>query len=295
MEYLYYICDVFTDTRFGGNQLAVLPDARGLTDKQMQQIAREFNFAETTFVLPPEQQGTKKVRIFTPSSELAFAGHPNLGTAYVLAMTDPQLQASTSLVFEELAGLVEVSISRTGNKLYCELRAPQPLIIGDVVPLNLVAEALGLPPSCILTRRHQPRACSVGLPVIFAELDSEDSLSRIQISQKPFRTLKNQHHSNLLHTYVAGEGNTFNTRVFAPLLGVGEDSATGSANCAFGGLIAACDDYSSGDFSITVTQGIAMGRPSLLSPRARKKDGQVIDTWIGGNAVMFSQGTLFVD
>ncbi len=85
MRYRYYICDVFTDTRFGGNQLAVLPEAEGLTDRQMQQIAREFNFAETTFVFPPEIGHTRKVRIFTPTTEIPFAGHPNIGTAFSLA------------------------------------------------------------------------------------------------------------------------------------------------------------------------------------------------------------------
>ena len=109
-RYQYYICDVFTDKRFAGNPLAVLPDAKGLTDLQMQQIAREFNFSESTFVLPPETGKTRRVRIFTPVTELPFAGHPNIGTAFVLASTGQlgALEESLSIVFEEGAGLVPI-------------------------------------------------------------------------------------------------------------------------------------------------------------------------------------------
>lgn len=296
MDYLYYICDVFTDRRFGGNQLAVIPDARGLSDEQMQQIAREFNFAETTFVLPPQAGQTRHVRIFTPLREIAFAGHPNLGTAFVLAMTDPALQGARRLVFEEAAGLVTITLGNPENGvMYCELEAPQPLIIGDVVPISLVAEALGLPPSTIITRHHQPRVCSVGLPVTFAEVESRDVLAGIRTSQAAFRRLANNHLCNLLHVYQDCGDNHFEARVFGPMVGVPEDAATGSANCAFGGLLAACDARPDGEFSWTVTQGVAMGRPSLLRPRALKERGRVTSTWIGGHSVMFSQGTVFME
>ena len=120
MRYQYFICDVFTDTRFGGNQLAVLPDAQGLSDRQMQQIAREFNFSESTFVFPAEKGHFRKVRIFTPAIEVPFAGHPNVGTAFVLATTGGLVEAggSTTITFEERAGLVPVSVeSCTGGLL----------------------------------------------------------------------------------------------------------------------------------------------------------------------------------
>src|SRR4026209_3033075 len=112
MRSRYSICDVFTDTRFGGNQLAVLPEASGLSDRQMQQIAREFNFSESTFVFPAEAGHTRKVRIFTPSTEIPFAGHPNVGTAFVLATTGGfgPIEESVTVTFEEKAGLVPISI-----------------------------------------------------------------------------------------------------------------------------------------------------------------------------------------
>src|SRR5215467_958395 len=124
MRYQYYTCDVFTQTRFGGNPLAVLPYAEGLTDEQMQQITREFNYSETTFVFPPEAGHTKKVRIFTPAQEIPFAGHPNVGTAFVLATTGElgEVRASRSIVFEEKAGLVEFVIQEADGKIVsCEL------------------------------------------------------------------------------------------------------------------------------------------------------------------------------
>src|SRR5687767_1385539 len=111
MHYRYHICDVFTDTRFGGNQLAVLPEAQGLSDRQMQQVAREFNFSESTFVLPAEQGHMRRVRIFTPTAEVPFAGHPNIGTAFVLATIDAlgPIDASLTVTFEEKAGLVPIT------------------------------------------------------------------------------------------------------------------------------------------------------------------------------------------
>src|SRR5918999_2366504 len=117
MRYQYYICDVFTDTRFGGNQLAVLPFAEGLTTEQMQQITREFNFAESTFVLSPKLGHTRQVRIFTPAKEIPFAGHPNVGTAFTLATTGAfgEIGESMTVTFEEKAGVFSIRFERRGR------------------------------------------------------------------------------------------------------------------------------------------------------------------------------------
>src|SRR5215468_595773 len=135
MRYRYFLCDVFTDRRFGGNQLAVLPEAQGLSDRQMQQIAREFNFSESAFVFPPEHGHTRRVRIFTPATEVPFAGHPNVGTAFVLAASGAlgPLDSSISVTFEEKAGLVPITIRRRDNRILCELSAPQRLSLGPTV------------------------------------------------------------------------------------------------------------------------------------------------------------------
>src|SRR3954468_9183392 len=118
MRYRYFVCDVFTEKRFGGNPLAVLPDARGLSDQQMQKITREFNYSESTFVLPPERGGTRRVRIFTPGSEIPFAGHPTVGTAHVLAAIGeiPLTGDVTHVVLEEGVGDVRVAIRATNGQ-----------------------------------------------------------------------------------------------------------------------------------------------------------------------------------
>src|SRR5256714_12574796 len=133
MKYRYYICDVFTETRFGGNPLAVLPKADGLSDHQMQQIAREFNFSESAFVFPGKGGHTRHVRIFTPTAEIPFAGHPNVGTAFVLAATGEfgQINSSLTVTFEEEAGLVSVEFRSVKGKIgSCEMAGPQSFFIG---------------------------------------------------------------------------------------------------------------------------------------------------------------------
>ena len=184
MRYRYYICDVFTDTRFGGNQLAVLPEAAGLSDRQMQQIAREFNFSESTFVFPAETGHTRRVRIFTPATEVPFAGHPNIGTAFALATAGAlgEIDGSISVTFEEKAGLVPVSIRRrAGEAIWCELSAPNPLSLGGTIPAQFLAVAVSLDPEDVVTRTHLPQVASVGLPFLFAEL-TDRLLSRGRVS-----------------------------------------------------------------------------------------------------------------
>ena len=159
MRYRYYLCDTFTDSRFGGNQLAILPDARGLRDEQMQKIAREFNLTETTFVFPPEAGHTRKVRIFTTSTEVPFAGHPNIGTAFTLATVGEfgDIGSTIQVYFEEKAGLVPVSILKNpGKPLSCRLAAPEKLSLGAVAPLELLAAAVSLDPADIVTDNHPP-------------------------------------------------------------------------------------------------------------------------------------------
>src|SRR5881628_2027554 len=147
MKYRYYICDVFTERRFGGNPLAVLPQANGLSQHQMQQITREFNFSESAFVFPAKAGHTRHVRIFTPAREIPFAGHPNVGTAFVLATTGElgDVRSLSSVTFEEKAGLVPISIHTSNNQVTsCELRAPQPVSFGQTLSAELIASAVSL-------------------------------------------------------------------------------------------------------------------------------------------------------
>ncbi|MCX6373334.1 MAG: PhzF family phenazine biosynthesis protein [Actinobacteria bacterium] len=299
MRYRYFTCDVFTDTRFGGNQLAVLPEAQGLSDRQMQQIAREFNFSETTFVLPPESGHDRRVRIFTPPREVPFAGHPNIGTAFVLAAMGVfgALETPTSVTFEEEAGLVPVAIEkREGGRIWCELTAPQGLTLGRTVSAQAVAGAVSLSADDILTTAHAPQMASVGLPFLIAELRDRGALERARPDASGLEGLIAEGIEQPdVHLYVrTTDGFDIRARMFAPLDGVLEDPATGSANCALVGLLSHLDEAASGTFSWRIAQGVEMDRPSLLEARTEKRGGEVVNVWIGGESVLVSEGHIEV-
>jgi trans-2,3-dihydro-3-hydroxyanthranilate isomerase len=299
MRYRYFICDVFTDTRFGGNQLAVLPEATGLTDGQMQQVAREFNFAETTFVLPAEHGHTRRVRIFTPAREVPFAGHPNVGTAFALATAGllGPIDGTVTVTFEELAGLVPVVIDRSlAGGLQCELRAPEPLSRGRTVSAATLAEAVSLEAAEIVTHAHQPVVASVGLPFLMVELRDRAALERARARVDRLEVLAADGVCPDVHLYVrSGDGFDLRARMFAPLDGVPEDPATGSANGALGALLATLEPATSGTFRWRIAQGVEMGRPSVLEVRAEKRDGVVTAAYVRGASVLVSEGYIEVD
>jgi trans-2,3-dihydro-3-hydroxyanthranilate isomerase len=299
VKYRYYICDVFTETRFGGNQLAVLPQADGLSKQQMQQIAREFNFSETTFVFPARAGHTRHVRIFTPAREIPFAGHPNVGTAFVLASSGElgEIKSSLTITFEEESGLVSVTIQESGGKVAsCELTAPQSLSFGKTLPVELVAGAISIDPKEIVAKTHGSQVASVGLPFVMVELRDRSVLERARINMSGFEALAAQDVMPDVYLYThANDGFDVRARMFAPLSGVPEDPATGSANCALAGLLAHCNPQPNGNFSWRIAQGVEMGRPSTLIARAEKSDGVVQTTRIGGAAVLVSEGIIYLD
>jgi len=298
MRYRYFICDVFTDTRFGGNQLAVLPEASGLSDRQMQQIAREFNFSESTFVFPPEAGQTRKVRIFTPATEVPFAGHPNVGTAFALATAGEfgPIGESITVTFEEKAGLVPVSIHDRGGRIWCELSAPQRISLGKIIPAEMVAAAVSLNPDAVVTRTHQPRVASVGLPFLMAELENRAALERARVNMNGIDAIAAEGVTPDIHLYTRSASEfDIRARMFAPLDGVPEDPATGSANCALAGLLSHHDEAADGSFQWRIAQGVEMGRPSVLEARAEKRGGEVTGVWIGGASVLVSEGWIEID
>lgn len=299
MEYKYYICDVFTEKRFGGNQLAVLPNASGLTDVQMQQIAREFNFAESTFIFPPEEGNTRKVRIFTPSAEMPFAGHPNIGSAFVLASIGEleEFDNAIEIIFEEKAGLVPITLRKLENGLLsCELKGPEELSIGATVPVEIFASAISLSANDIVTNTHPPQIASIGLPFLVAELQDQAALKRVKVDLNGFEEIAALGITPFIHVYIRSNDEfDIRARMFAPFDGVPEDPATGSANCALGGLLAYYNELRTGNFEWQISQGVEIGRPSILKARAQKKEGNVISTWIGGSSVMVSEGVIFID
>jgi trans-2,3-dihydro-3-hydroxyanthranilate isomerase len=296
MRYRFLLCDVFTDTRFGGNPLAVLPEAQGLDDAQMQAIAREFNFSESTFVFPAEQGQSRKVRIFTPTTEVPFAGHPNIGTAFALASTGAfgPVNAPTSVVFEEKAGLVPISIEpRAGAGLWCELSAPEAFSMGQSVEAELLVAAMSLEPRDIITGTHPPLEASVGLPFVFAELRDRDALGRARVSMDGFEAIAKTGAQPHVFLYVRSSDDfDLRARMFAPTDGVPEDPATGSANCALAGLLAHYSEERTASFQWRVAQGVEMGRPSVLEARSEKAEGSVVSTWVGGSSVLVGEGCI---
>jgi len=298
-KYRYYICDVFTDTRFGGNQLAVLPQAEGLSKQQMQQITREFNFSETTFVFPAKAGHTRHVRIFTPAREIPFAGHPNIGTAFVLASTGEfgEIKSSFTVTFEEDAGLVSIAIQASDGKIAsCELTAPQAVSFGKALPVELVAAAISVDTKDVVTKTHAPQVTSVGLPFVMVELKDRSALERARVSMNGFDALAAQGVMPDVYLYAhANDGFDIRARMFAPLSGIPEDPATGSANCALAGLLAHHSPQPNGSFVWRIAQGVEMGRPSTLIARAEKKDGVIQTTRIGGASVLVSEGFLYLD
>jgi trans-2,3-dihydro-3-hydroxyanthranilate isomerase len=299
VKYRYYTCDVFTETRFGGNQLAVLPQAVGLSTQQMQEIAREFNFSETTFVFPARAGHTRHVRIFTPVREVPFAGHPNVGTAFVLASAGElgEIKSSLTVTFEEESGLVPVTILESDGKIAsCELTAPQSFSFGKILPVELVATAISIDPKEVVTKTHGPQVVSVGLPFIFVELRDRSVLERARINMNGFEALAAQDVMPDVFLYTRGtDGFDICARMFAPLSGVPEDPATGSANCALAGLLAHYSQHPNGSFSWRIAQGVEMGRPSTLIARAEKRDGVVQTTRIGGASILVSEGVIYLD
>ncbi len=295
-EYQYFICDVFSSQRFGGNPLAVVPLASGLSDTEMQQIAREFNFSESTFVLPGGNGFTRKVRIFTPTTEVPFAGHPNVGTAFALAQDGSlgDFSEETEVLFDELAGPVPVAVRRHSAGIWCELRAPQALSLGTVVEAERMGRVLSIPVDDIVTQTHPPQVASVGLPFLVVEVRSLDALQRARINIAELEQLRDDGIEPDVHVYCkSDDAFDLRARMFAPFDGVTEDPATGSANCALAALLARCDERESGSFSWRIAQGVEMGRPSELEARAEKA-GDAIDTWIGGYSVLVSEGTIFL-
>ncbi len=312
MRLTFVTVDVFTDRAFGGNPLAVVLDASGLTPAQMQAIAAEFNLAETTFVLPPKDPAhTAQVRIFTPRAEMPFAGHPNVGTAFALAREGTchgRPVGAETMVFEEIAGLVPMEMIRKGNATTgARLAAPQPLALGETVAPEIVAEACGLAAGDVEIRHHAPRVASCGAPFVFAELKDRKALAAARPRDEVFARHLPRERANGVHLYVqaAGHGDGFGgglggdlgdidiqCRMFAPRHGIYEDPATGSANVALIGLLAALRPEPDLLLEKTIAQGVDMGRPSLLEGRAEKSAGTVTATFIGGTCVPMMRGTL---
>ncbi|KFC68917.1 Phenazine biosynthesis PhzC/PhzF protein [Bosea sp. LC85] len=289
-SYPFETVDVFTDRRFGGNPLAVFTDARGMSDAQMQSLAAEMNLSETTFVLPPDDPAhTARVRIFHRTAEMPFAGHPNVGTACVLARHGRDRDGV--LLFEEIAGLVEVKVERDANGAVtgATIAAPQPLSTDISLPVAGIAACAGLAPSDVVVAAHQPLQASVGVRFVLAEVKAE-ALSRAVPDLAAFRALEAAHpelEKRLSLFLYVRDGESIRARMFAPLAGTWEDPATGSASATLAALLLSLEGGESARFELT--QGVEMGRRSLLQLTARRT-GDGIRATVGGGCVPVLRG-----
>lgn len=289
MNLSFETVDVFSATRFAGNPLAVVPDARGLTKEQMQTIAREFNYAETSFVLPPQDPANSAhVRIFTPEEEMPFAGHPNVGTAFILGQKAELWgrKIVQAFRFEEIAGIVHVCLLREGNRVTgASVRAPCALSTAEGPGTAMSAGLAGLDALDIRITTHSPIFASVGAEFLFAEVSAE-ALARAGGRRESFAALSAALAKPFLCIYLYARcGNLVDARLFAPLSGVPEDPATGSAAAALGALLS----ERAGITTLSITQGVAMGRRSEILVETG-----VNGTWISGDCVAMMRGELLL-
>ncbi|UBV44378.1 PhzF family phenazine biosynthesis protein (plasmid) [Deinococcus taeanensis] len=288
-SFSFVTVDVFTDRQFGGNQLAVFPDARGLSDAEMQALAAELNLSETTFVLPPEDPGnTARVRIFSRTAEMPFAGHPNVGTGFVLA----DRARGGLLRFEEIAGLVEVQLDRDacGGISGATIAAPQPLTIGVTLPRDLAAACAGIAPDGVVLASHPPTvATDGGAPRLLVEVTAA-AMTTATPDLTAFRRAVAATPSlgGKLSLYLyRRDGSGLRARMFSPLTGTWEDAATGSAATPLAGFLLHLSGAVSGSWDIV--QGVEMGRPSLLRTSASRTP-RGIHARVGGGCVPVFRG-----
>ena len=299
-KFRYLTADVFTDTPFGGNQLAVFPDARGIPEHLLLDVTREFNYSETTFVYPPADPAhTRRVRIFTPGAEVPFAGHPTVGTAHVLAAIGeiPLTGETTRIVLEEGVGPVPVAIrAKDSVPVFAQLSvAKLPEVGPSSAPRVAIAAVLGLDIADLLDDPWMPQALSCGLPFLFVPLRDLAAVKKARLRMDAWEsTLKGAWGSEVFVFARGGErpGSDFHGRMFAPALNVPEDPATGSANAALAGYLAARDPRRDGVLKWRVEQGFEMGRPSILEVEADVAGGNVTAVRVGGASVVMSEGMM---
>jgi trans-2,3-dihydro-3-hydroxyanthranilate isomerase len=294
MKYPFHLVDVFSSTPFGGNQLAILPDATGISTEGMQKIAREFNFPESTFVLPKNDLNTYRVRIFTPRAELDFAGHPTIGTACALVMKQRvQTADPIRLILEENIGPVMVDVARRNGGYHGTLTLSGKIDAPTGAPATTdLAAVLSIEPAEV----SQSFFAGVGLPFCFAQLNSNEAVDRAAINRAAWTaTLSRAWSPNLF--FFAGDlrdGGKLYARMCAPALGVEEDPATGSACAALVGAMASKHDFGGTVYCLSIQQGVSMGRRSEIEAEAHKSEGVVTSVSVCGATTYIASGEIEV-
>ncbi len=301
MRLAFHTLDVFTAERFGGNALAVVLGADVLDTQRMQSIAREFNLSETVFVLKPQNPAhSARVRIFTPRSEVPFAGHPTVGTAALLAeLRSPGIGNSQDAIvaLEETIGTVRVGVRfRPGTANYSEFDAPRlPEELGAAPEIEELAAAIGLIPSEIGFENHKPTRYSAGLPFTFIPVRSLDVIGRARAVISRWDAGFSQDGAVYLYCRETIHNTShFHARMFAPGFGIVEDPATGSAVAALAAVVHRFDDLHTGEHRYAIEQGFEMGRPSLIQLAVAVDRGKLQTARIGGYSVRVADGEIAV-
>lgn len=297
MEFQFFTLDVFAQRKFEGNQLAVIPNAEGLDGDQMQKIAQEFNYSETVFIKKGDSKFSWNVRIFTPTSEIDFAGHPNIGAAILLAnIVEFNAKEKVELVFRERVGDIPITIHYENSKpVYAELAVAQLPQNGPVPPTkNQIAESIGLDISDV-DSNQESAAYSCGLPFLFVPILSLRGIKKAALDNDKWKKHLSSYWAPQVYLVtkdVEDPKSDFHARMFAPALGIAEDPATGSAVAAFSGFLAKLPKYQNGVFSFTIEQGFEMGRPSILEMSFESKMSKVTKVQVKGKAIIVSRGEI---
>lgn len=289
----FHTLDVFTTTAFAGNPLAVVLGADGLSPAQMQIIAREFNLSETIFVQAPQDPAHKaRVRIFFPTAEIPFAGHPTIGCAILLASTGRQGDFSEDLVLEEEAGLVPVRVTRKGGLTEAEFTAPViPHATAFPAPAPLICQALGLQTTGFAT--HRPGVFQGGPRFLYVPVASLDDLARARPQEPAWSSLMQTCGVDSAYLYTPGQDCDFRARMFSPTAGIPEDPATGSASAILAAQLLASKAVTPGTSRFTLHQGVEMGRPSVITLTITATD-TLQSVRIRGSAVAISSGQITI-
>ena len=296
-DFRYITLDVFTDRLFGGNPLAVFPDATGIPEAALLDITREFNYSETTFCYPPaDPSHAARVRIFTPGAEVPFAGHPTVGTAIALHALGSAPDREARLVLEEGVGPVPVIVRGGRDAPFAKFSVAKLPEVGSLVPTrNTLAEILSLTTDDIVSGTSAPQAVSCGLPFVIVGVKSLKALSAARIRMDRWdETLRASSVRDLFVFTADPESGPahYRARCFVPGFAVPEDPATGSANASFAGFLAARAQERDGTLSWIVSQGVEMGRPSRIEIEADKANGAITDVRVGGRAVFVMEGSI---
>ena len=303
MDLEFYTVDVFSNKIFGGHPLAIFTNTDDISTDLMQSIASEVNYSETVFIQKPKNKdNTAKVKIFTPKNELPFAGHPNVGAGFLLSCFPnliPGKYSRNKMVFEEIAGLVNVIPQYDGATVVgSKIEAPNKFHKLETVPTSAIQNCIETNEGSIITSNDPPVVAGVGLDFVIAEVQNKEILNNARCNISAFSEAdKNFSYGedffSLMIYYRGNQQNIF-ARVFAPLSGIVEDAATGSACGALGALLASQNNDRNNKYNYKIHQGEMIGRPSLINVSILKEKGQIKRTYISGECVLVSKGNFFI-